>query len=87
MARPGRALFQSLLHRSSIAFMLLVTTLLVASWVLIQDGTHGLRQAALTTATQNAARAALALKDEMQAIEARLWVAQREARPLPSSET
>jgi PAS domain-containing protein len=84
MARPGRALFQSLLHRSSIAFMLLVTTLLVASWVLIQDGTHGLRQAALTTATQNAARAALALKDEMQAIEARLWVAQREARPLPS---
>ncbi|MBX9749734.1 MAG: Hpt domain-containing protein [Roseococcus sp.] len=82
MARPGRALFRSLLHRSSIAFMLLVTTLLVASWVLIQDGTHGLRQAALTTATQNAARAALALKDEMQAIEARLWVAQREGRPL-----
>jgi hypothetical protein len=83
MARPGRALFQSLLHRSSIAFMLLVTTLLVASWVLIQDGTHGLRQAALTTATQNAARAALALKDEMQGVEARLWVAQREGRPLP----
>lgn len=83
MASPGRALFQSLLHRSSIAFILLVTTLLVASWVLIQDGTHGLRHAALTTATQNAARAALALKDEMQGIEARLWVAQREGRPLP----
>ena len=82
-ALPGRALFHSLLHRSSIAFMLLVTTLLVASWVLIQDGTHGLRQAALATATQNAARAALALKDELQAIEARLLAAQREARPLP----
>lgn len=83
MARPGRALLQSLLHRSSFAFMLLVTTLLVASWVLIQDGTHGLRQAALTTATQNAAHAALALKDELQGIEARLWVTQREARALP----
>ncbi|UPY36960.1 Hpt domain-containing protein [Sediminicoccus sp. KRV36] len=83
MAMPGRALFQSLLHRSSIAFMVLVTTLLVASWVLIEDGTHGLRQAALTTATQASARAALAVKDELQLVEGRLLAAQREARALP----
>lgn len=80
---PGRALIRSLLHRSSIAFMILVTTLLVASWVLIQDGTHGLRQAALTTATQAAARAGLAVQEEMHAAETRLLAAQREARPPP----
>jgi PAS domain-containing protein len=83
MAMSARALIQSLLHRSSIAFMLLVTTLLVASWLLIEDGTHGLRQAALARATQASARAALAVKEELQPVEARLWQAQREGRPLP----
>ncbi len=83
MAMPGRALFQSLLHRSSIAFILLVTTILVASWLLVQDGTHGLRQAALTSATQAAARAAIAIQDEIHMTEGRLLLAQREARPLP----
>lgn len=83
MAPSGRALIHSLLHRSSIAFMLLVTTLLVASWLLIEDGTHGLRQAALAQATQASARAALAVKDELQPAEARLMQAQREGRPGP----
>jgi PAS domain-containing protein/HPt (histidine-containing phosphotransfer) domain-containing protein len=83
MALSGRALIQSLLHRSSIAFMLLVTTLLVASWLLVEDGTHGLRQAALARATQAAARAALAVKDELQPAEARLMQAQREGRAGP----
>jgi len=82
MALPGRALLQSLLHRSSIAFLLLIATLLAASWVLIADGTQGLRQAAMTTATQSIARAALALKDEMLAIEGRLLAVQREGRPI-----
>ena len=82
MAVPGRTLMHNLLQRSSLAFVGLVVTLLVASWVLIQDGTHGLRQAALTAATQSAARAALALKDEMHAVEGRLLAIQREARPL-----
>ena len=80
MAKPGRELLQALMHRSSIAFMILVSTLLVASWVLIQDGTHGLRQAALAAAAQSSARAALVLKDEINAVEARLLVAQREGR-------
>lgn len=83
MAPSGRALIHSLLHRSSIAFMLLVTTLLVASWLLIEDGTHGLRQAALARATQASARAALAVKDELQPAEARLVQAQREGRAGP----
>lgn len=83
MALSGRALIQSLLHRSSIAFILLATTLLVASWLLIEDGTHGLRQAALADATQASARAALAVKDALQPAEARLVQAQREGRPGP----
>lgn len=82
MAKPGRELFQALMHRSSIAFMILVSTLLVASWVLIQDGTHGLRQAALARAGQSAARAALALKDEVHAVEGRLIAAQRDGRSM-----
>lgn len=83
MVPSGRALIHALLHRSSIAFMLLVTTLLVASWLLVEDGTHGLRQAALARATQAAARAALVVKDELQRAEARLVKAAREARAAP----
>lgn len=83
MLPPGRALIHALLRRSSIAFMLLVTTLLVATWLLIEDGTHGLRQAALAQATQASARAALAVKDELHPAEARLLQVQREGRPGP----
>jgi PAS domain-containing protein len=83
MARSGRVLFQYLLRRSSIAFILLVVTLLVTGWVLLQAGTHAARQTALLTATQNAARAALSVRHDLHAIEARLLAAQREGRPLP----
>ncbi|MDB5411937.1 MAG: hypothetical protein JWR10_272 [Rubritepida sp.] len=82
MVRGGRELFRALMHRSTGPFVILVTTLLLSSWLLHQQASHASEQAALALASQSAARAALALKGEILTIEARLQAAQREGRPV-----
>lgn len=92
MAMGGRELIRALAHRSAMAFVILVTTLLATGWLLVEQASRASDQAALARAGESAARAALALRGEILTIEGRLRRAQQDGAlgpgvtlaPLPS---
>lgn len=78
MAMGGRELIRALAHRSAVAFVILVTTLLASAWLLVEQASRASEQAALARAGEAAARAALALHGEILTVEGRLRRAQQD---------
>jgi hypothetical protein len=78
MAMGGRELIRALTHRSSLAFVILVTTLLGCTWLLVEQASRASEQTALALAGESAARAALALRGEILTVEGGLRRAQQD---------
>ncbi len=81
MAMGGRELIRALTHRSSAAFVILITTLLAGAWLLVEQTSRASEQAALALAGESSARAALALRGEILTVEGRLRRAQQDGVP------
>lgn len=81
MAMGGRELIRAMTHKSTVAFAMLVATLLACAWLLLERASQASEQAARVRAGEAAARAALSLRGEVLTIEGRLRSAQHDGVP------